>query len=218
MTKATPGVATGVATGVTTGVTTGAADRVDGAVADWPLPSRRRMLRAAAAGWLAAMAGTGLLLPRPGFAHHGFIGRHDFSRPMYLAGRVMRVYAGQPHARVTVRVPDSLQLPRDRERMRPLEDAEARQTLTLLTLLERRGNIELSVDRLLTRRLIDEPDLIREGDAIEAIVYRRTSADEYRNELHGVLLVLTDGRVLVSSSTAVSRGPSGYGKGSRSRQ
>ena len=131
MTKATPGVATGVTTGVTTGV----ADRVDGAVADWPLPSRRRMLRAAAAGWLAAMAGTGLLLPRPGFAHHGFIGRHDFSRPMYLAGRVMRVYAGQPHARVTVRVPDSLQLPRDRERMRPLEDAEARQTLTLLTLL-----------------------------------------------------------------------------------
>ena len=41
------------------------------------------------------------------------------------------------------------------------------------------------------------------GDPVEAVVYRRTTRDEYRNELHAVLLALPDGRLLVSSSPSV---------------
>jgi hypothetical protein len=56
----------------------------------------------------------------------------------------------------------------------------------------------------LTRRLIDEPDLLAEGDPLEAVVYRRSTRDEYRHELHAVLIALPDGRLLVSSTTSVN--------------
>ena len=42
------------------------------------------------------------------------------------------------------------------------------------------------------------------GDPLEAVVYRRITQDEYRNELHAVLLVLPDGRLLVNSTPGVS--------------
>ena len=56
----------------------------------------------------------------------------------------------------------------------------------------------------MTRRLMDDPGLVAIGDPLEAVVYRRTTRDEYHNELHAVLVVLPDGRLLVSSSPAVS--------------
>jgi hypothetical protein len=63
--------------------------------------------------------------------------------------------------------------------------------------------VDISLDRRLTRRLLDEPDALGVGDPVEAVVYRRTTRDEYRNELHAVLLALPDGRLLVSSSPSV---------------
>lgn len=161
----------------------------------------------AAAGAVAGAAGVAPWSARHANAHHGFIGKHDFRHPLYLSGRVLRAYAGEPHARISLQVPQSLKLPMDRERMRPIEDAEARQTLTILTLPDRRGLLDLTLDRVLTRRLIDEPDAIKAGDVVEAIAYRRTTSDEYRHELHAVLLVLPDGQVLVGSSPAVGREP-----------
>lgn len=136
-------------------------------------------------------------------AHHGFAGKYEFSSPLYLAGRLSHAYIGYPHARLTLEVPADLYLPRDREWVRILEDAEARQTMSLLRVADRRGPVDISLDRRLTRRLMDETELLATGDALEAVVYRRTTRDEYRNELHAVLLALPDGRLLVSSSTAV---------------
>ena len=156
---------------------------------------------------LALLSRTLLLggsLLTPAFAHHGFVGKYDFSRPRYLAGRLTRAYIGYPHARLTLRVPDDLQLPCDREWMRALEDAEARQTTTLLAASERRGVVDISLGSRLTRRLMDEPELLAVDDSLEAVVYRRDTHDEYRNELHAVLLALPDGRVLVSSSPGVN--------------
>jgi hypothetical protein len=90
--------------------------------------------------------------------------------------------------------------------MRALEDAEARQTTTLLRASDRRGILDLLLDRRLTRRLMDETDALEPGDPVTAVVYRRITKDEYRNELQAVLLTLPDGRLLVSSSqTAVAR-------------
>lgn len=143
---------------------------------------------------------------RPALAHHGFAGKYDFSRPLYLAGRLTHLYVGYPHARLTLDVPRDLQLPRDREWMRALEDAEARQTTTLLRASDRRGILDILLDRRLTRRLMDETDALEPGDPVTAVVYRRITKDEYRNELQAVLLTLPDGRLLVSSSqTAVAR-------------
>ena len=164
-----------------------------------PSPHRRAALAACGA-WLAA----GTLASRPALAHHGFIGQYDFSRPMYLAGRLTHAYIGHPHARLTLSVPGNLQLPRDRESMRALEDAEARPTLSLLVASQRRGVVDISLGGAMTRRLMDDPGLVAIGDPLEAVVYRRTTRDEYHNELHAVLVVLPDGRLLVSSSPAVS--------------
>ena len=144
------------------------------------------------------------LLPIAARAHHGFAGRYDFARPMYLAGRLIDAYVGYPHARLTIDVPSNLQLPRDREWMRALEDAEARPTLTLLRASDRRGIVDISLDWRLTRRLLDEPGLFVSGQAVEAVVYRRVTRDEYRDELLGVLVTLPDGRLLVSSSPSVT--------------
>ena len=88
--------------------------------------------------------------------------------------------------------------------MRALEDAEARQTISMLAPSERRGIVDISLSGLMTRRLMDEPGLIAVGDPLEAVVYRRTTRDEYRNELHAVLVALPDGRLLVNSSPGVS--------------
>ena len=164
-------------------------------------PGRRSLLLAGGRRLLAAVVAAQAPSAR---AHHGFAGRYDFSRPMYLAGRLTDSYVGYPHARLTVDVPLNLQVPRDREWMRALEDAEARPTLTLLRACDRRGIVDISLDWRLTRRLQDEPDLFKPGDPVEAVVYRRSSRDEYHDELHAVLLTLPDGRVLVSSSPGVS--------------
>jgi len=164
---------------------------------------RRVMLAAAGRRLLAALLAAGSL-PATARAHHGFAGKYDFSRPMYLAGRLVDSYVGYPHARLTIDVPRDLQLPRDREWMRALEDAEARPTLTLLRTSERRGVVDISLDWRLTRRLLDEPGLFEPGQPVEAVVYQRTTRDEYRHELHAVLVTLPDGRLLVSSSSSVS--------------
>lgn len=147
---------------------------------------------------------SGSLLWRSALAHHGFVGQYDFSRPLYLAGRVTHAYIGYPHARLTLKVPDNQQLPRDREWMRALEDAEARQTTSMLVLSERRGVVDISLGGRLTHRLMDEPELLKVGDRLEAVVYRRTTQDEYRYELHAVLISVPDGRLLVSSSPGVN--------------
>jgi hypothetical protein len=137
--------------------------------------------------------------PRLAFAHHGFSGLYDFAHPYYLAGRLVQAYVGFPHARLTLRVPKNLRMPRDREWMRALEDAEARPTLTLLAPSERRGLVEVTLGGRLTRRLVDEPGLLSDDDPVQVVVYRRTTRDEYRDELQAVLLALPDGRILVSS-------------------
>ena len=137
-------------------------------------------------------------------AHHGYLGRHDFSRPWYVAGAVTQAYIGEPHARLTVAVPDGLRLPRDTEHMRAIEDAELRSTLSMLARAPRRGVQTLVLDASMTRTLMEQPERLRIGDRIEAIVYQRTSGDEYHRELRVALLVQDDGRVLVASNPGVS--------------
>jgi hypothetical protein len=166
-------------------------------------PSRRTLLAIGGRALLVGMLAAGAL-PRAVRAHHGFAGKYDFSRPMYLAGRLVDAYVGHPHARLTIDVPKNLHLPRDREWMRALEDEEARPTITLLRASDRRGILDVTLDWRMTRRLLDEPDVLEPSRPVEAVVYRRITDDEYRNELRAVLVTLPDGRVLVNSSPGVA--------------
>lgn len=165
--------------------------------------SPARAMRASRRRLLCALPCLGLMVSgwmKPAVAHHGFLGKYQFSRPMFLKGRVVRITGGLPHVRMVVDVPrGGGRVPRGREWMRPLEDAEARPTLTILAPFDKRGEVELTFDWRLSRQLLEEPDLLREGDEVSAVVYRRTAADEYHGELLVVLLRTPDDQVLVSS-------------------
>ena len=143
---------------------------------------------------------------RPALAHYGFPGKYDFARPMYLHGRVLGIEGTLPHMRLTVQVSRSgTRPPRDREWMRPLEDAETRPTLTILAPLDRTGQVQLTLDWRLSRAMLEEPELLRAGDDFEAVVYVRSAQDEYRGELLVVLLRTPDEQVLVSSRPRTPR-------------
>lgn len=153
----------------------------------------------------AAAAAVALAISdRPARAHHGFVGSYDFSRPLYLAGTVESLWIGQPHARLALRQDPGLVLPRDRERFRALEDAESRQMLQRLRLVEQ-SRVEIALQSRLTRLLMADPEVLTVGLHTELIGYRRTTRDEYRHEIVGVWLRLGDGRVLVASTASAGR-------------
>lgn len=146
------------------------------------------------------LGGAGLGAHRVALSHHGFLGKHDFARPMFLRGRVVQVNASMPHVRMQVDVPrGGGRVPRDREWMRPLEDAEARATMTIIKPFDQTGRVALTFDWRLSRALIDDPSLLAAGDDFEAVVYRRTANDEYHDELLVVLLRTENDEILVSS-------------------
>ena len=87
-----------------------------------PFRGRRRCLAFIPAAMSAAMLGgwTSSVSASP-----GFLGKYDFAHPMFLQGTVVGIEPTLPRARLTVRVPRAGgRPPRDREWMRPLEDAE----------------------------------------------------------------------------------------------
>ena len=109
-----------------------------------PFCGRRRCLAFIPAAMSAAMLGgwTSSVSASP-----GFLGKYDFAHPMFLQGTVVGIEPTLPRARLTVRVPRAGgRPPRDREWMRPLEDAEARPTLTILSPLNRSGQLVLALD------------------------------------------------------------------------
>ena len=168
-----------------------------------PFRGRRRCLAFIPAAMSAAMLGgwTSSVSASP-----GFLGKYDFAHPMFLQGPVVGIEPTLPRARLTVRVPRAGgRPPRDREWMRPLEDAEARPTLTILSPLNRSGQLVLTLDWRLSRAVLDEPELLKAGDPVSAVVYFRSARDEYHGELLVVLLRTPDEQVLVSSRPPVPR-------------
>ena len=165
---------------------------------DVDAPRRERLRRLAA---LALAAG----LPGAVRAHHGFVGVHDFSRPLYLAGVIDAIWIGRPHVRIRIRLDGNLVVPRNREPYRALEDAEARQMLGRLRLPDRHGLVDVVLHARLTRSLINEPEALPVGMHTEIIGYPRLTQDEYRGEIVGVLVKLHDGRMLVGSTSMRSR-------------
>lgn len=168
-----------------------------------PFRGRRRCLAFIPAAMSAAILGgwTSSVSASP-----GFLGKYDFAHPMFLQGTVVGIEPTLPRARLTVRVPRTGgRPPRDREWMRPLEDAEARPTLTILSPLNRSGQLVLTLDWRLSRAVLDEPELLKAGDPVSAVVYFRSARDEYHGELLVVLLRTPDEQVLVSSRPPVPR-------------
>ena len=71
--------------------------------------------------------------------------------------------------------------------------------------LNRSGQLVLTLDWRLSRAVLDEPELLKAGDPVSAVVYFRSARDEYHGELLVVLLRTPDEQVLVSSRPPVPR-------------
>ena len=123
-----------------------------------PACGRRRCL-ALVAGLLVSAG-----VAQPAWARPGFPAKYAYARPMYLRGRLVSREDTLPYVRLTVDVPrDGTHPPQDREWMRPLEDAEARPTLTALVPLDRTGRLTLTLDWRLSRALLDDTSLLAVG-------------------------------------------------------
>ena len=109
-------------------------------------------------------------------ASPGFLGKYDFAHPMFLQGTVVGIEPTLP-----------------------------RPTLTILSPLNRSGQLVLTLDWRLSRAVLDEPELLKAGDPVSAVVYFRSARDEYHGELLVVLLRTPDEQVLVSSRPPVPR-------------
>lgn len=105
-------------------------------------------------------------------AHHGFTGRYDASRPLWVEGEVVSAHIGPPHIEVRVRTPERFAAP-VRQGV-----AELDSTLRPLTPAP---PLSVREDHRNTTVLLEFPPIInftglrgnlRPGDRVAAVVYR----------------------------------------------
>jgi hypothetical protein len=146
------------------------------------LIARRRVLALGAGSVLAAG-----LLPAPARAHHGFGGRYDTSRPIWLQGEVVRARIGMPHPLLALRVSATPSLPAD-------AGPEAAELVPRLVLRpEDRGAVrELEFPPV--ARFLELGSDVRVGDMVAVIALHNCVAP---HQLRGQWIRLASGRVVV---------------------
>jgi hypothetical protein len=149
--------------------------------------TRRSLLRRLAQVALGGVSMAGGLSPSSADAHHGFGGRYDTSRPIWLEGEVVRVRIGMPHSVVSLRVHESLTLPADAGP----EAAEFMPSLVLRA--EDRGAVR-EVEFPPVARFLDLGADLLVGHKVAVVALRNCSAP---HQLRGQWLRLASGRVVV---------------------
>jgi hypothetical protein len=157
---------------------------------------------------LALVSLAGLFVAPAAYAHHGFSGEYDASRPFYIAGRVVEARLGQPHTRLRLEVPADLQVPTGSASLARHDPSHGPDLLERLRPWPRAERVEILLEPFMTRETVAlrRPAV---GDSIEAIAHPRVSDDGRRGELRVILLVLDDGeRVLTAPRRSYHRHPS----------
>ena len=144
--------------------------------------NRRTALLAIGAGVLAA--------PRAVFAHHGFSGRYDDAKPIYVEGEVISASFRRPHPIIEMRVAPELQapkaLPAGEEFLRAVQVRP-----------EDRGRV-VDVEYPPVRIFFDLGGRIGPGDRIATIVYQNCRPP---HQLRGQWIRLSNGETVVRRGT-----------------
>lgn len=150
-----------------------------------PLPMIHRRSRAIAITFgLAAMLAASLA-----YAHHGFSGRYDLRRPVWVEGIVVGTYFGNPHSELTVEISGDLALPQPLPSLGPA--ASFLDGAALVVPEDIRGRtVELELPP--TRQYSGFGDRIKEGDRIAAVAIRNCAPP---HQLNVQWLRLADGSV-----------------------
>jgi hypothetical protein len=143
-------------------------------------PARRSVL----AGGIGLLAGWA---PAAALAHHGFGGRYDTRRPIWLQGEVQRVRIGMPHPELALRLPAAPALPAE-------PGPEAAEFMPRLVLRpEDRGAVrELEFPPV--ARFLELGPAIAVGDTVAVIALRNCLPP---HQLRGQWIRLASGRVVV---------------------
>jgi hypothetical protein len=131
-------------------------------------------------------------------AHHGFQGRYDSSRLMYLQGTVQEARWQSPHSVLVVQVPDRISIPDSVRQSTQLNQLgrNAVQRLTIpQNLLGRVQQVEFPPVGSMTRPLRDR---LRSGGQIRLLVYRNCDRP---HQLRVQFAQMTDGTTVVRPGT-----------------
>ncbi|MGL4576724.1 MAG: DUF6152 family protein [Burkholderiaceae bacterium] len=135
-----------------------------------------------------ALLGLAALLTIPGFAraHHGFGGRYDTSKPIYLSGAVVSSRWGMPHPVLQLRVASVDAPPRD------LPQSE--EFANRLVVRREDANQTRTVEFPPVRVFLELEDQIKAGQSLSIIALRNCDAP---HQLRGQWMMLPGGRVVV---------------------
>lgn len=131
-------------------------------------------------------------------AHHGFQGRYDSSRLIYLQGTVREVRWQAPHSTLVVQLPRNISIPETVREARELNQLgqNATQRLTVAqNMLGTTQRVEFPPVGSMTRPLRDR---LKPGDQIRLLVYRNC---ERPNQLRVQFAQLQDGMSVVRPGT-----------------
>lgn len=145
------------------------------------MQSRRQTL-AQLTGWVAFT----LVAPRSALAHHGFTGRYDDARPIYIEGIVRSASFRRPHPLIEMQVDGDMRMPTDLPRGEEFADViEVRD--------EDRGRI-IDVEYPPVRLFFGLEGRIAAGDRIATIVFQNCRSP---HQLRGQWIRLSDGEAVV---------------------
>jgi len=130
-------------------------------------------------------------------AHHGFEGRYDASRSLYLEGTVRETRWQAPHSILVLKVSKTVQVPQNlREPQQSTNSEEIFRNLVVpQNLLGTRQQLELPPVSSIVRPLMKQ---LRPGDRISVIVYRNCVPP---NQLRVQFARLQDGTTVIRPGT-----------------
>lgn len=135
---------------------------------------------------LSGCAAFTLFAPRPAIAHHGFGGRYDDARPIYVEGIVRSASFRRPHPLIEMQVDDDLRTPTELPQGEEFADiVEVRE--------EDRGRI-IDVEYPPVRLFFGLEGRIATGDRIATIVFQNCRPP---HQLRGQWIRLPDGEAIV---------------------
>lgn len=135
---------------------------------------------------LLLVAGTAMVAPGTAFAHHGFTGRYDAARPIYLAGHVLNARFRRPHPVVDLEADNELRLPS------ALPDA-GEFAKGLVVRAEDHGRV-VCIEYPPIGLFFDLAGRIAQGDRIATIVFQNCRPP---HQLRGQWIMLADGTTIV---------------------
>jgi hypothetical protein len=131
-------------------------------------------------------------------AHHGFQGRYDASRPIYLQGTVREVRWQAPHSILVVQLPRNINIPntvRQASELNRLGRNAAQRLTVAQNLLGTTQRVEFPPVGSMTQPLRDR---LKPGDQIRLVVYRNCDRP---NQLRVQFAQLQNGVTVVRPGT-----------------